>query len=427
MAQITELLKNKNFFFLWLGQIISQFGDRLTQMALIYLIYKKAPGSAYELAKLFIFVIVPVFIIGPVAGAYSDRWNKKYTMIISDLVRGLLVLLIAAYCFFRPSLTPIFPIYIIVFLIFSMTRFFLPAKMSIIPDLISQDRLLLGNSLINTTGMIAAVLGLGIGGFIVAGLGVKATLVIDSATFFISATLLAFMRLGYAKGAFKKNIYYISKNIKHIGKDIGQVIKKSLFLEIKEGIKYLLLHRKMHFVIGILFLLWSAIGASYVVVITFIQQAMGTITKHLGLLVVFFGLGLFLGSLLYGKFGHMFSKTKAIFLSLALGGVMIIQFVVFIVVYPGFYVAAIIITFFGLSIAPIMISSNTLVHELIPQELRGRAFSSLEAVMHLAFLIFMLVASISAEFVDTSYILIIVGILCVYAGIFGLRKVSRSI
>ena len=106
---------------------------------------------------------------------------------------------------------------------------------------------------------------------------------------------------------------------------------------------------------------------------------------------------------------------------------MIIQFVVFIVVYPGFYVAAIIITFFGLSIAPIMISSNTLVHELIPQELRGRAFSSLEAVMHLAFLIFMLVASISAEFVDTSYILIIVGILCVYAGIFGLRKVSRSI
>ena len=79
---------------------------------------------------------------------------------------------------------------------------------------------------------------------------------------------------------------------------------------------------------------------------------------------------------------------------------------------------------FGSSIAPIMISSNTITHELIPQEARGRIFSSLEAVMHLAFLIFMFLASLAAEVIDSSYILLIVGCLCIYAGFAGLYKMK---
>ncbi len=421
MAKITEVLKNKNFFFLWLGQIISQFGDRLTQMALIGLIYKKAPGSAYELAKLFTFTIIPVFIIGPVAGAYSDRWNKKYTMIISDIIRGILISLIAVYCYLIPKFEPIFPVYIIVFIAFSMARFFLPAKMSIIPDLVPQDKLLLANSLINTTGMIAAVLGFSVGGiFILPKFGVRTGFIIDAVTFFISAAFILFIKLNHAEKTtvYKEYIYNLSKGI-------TQAINKSVLADIKEGLGHLLHQKKMHFVVGILFVLWSAIGASYVVTITFIQRTLGTGTEALGFLVIFFGLGLLLGSLVYGKFGHLFSKTKALFLSLTLGGITIVQFVIFIAAHPFFYVAAGLVALFGLFIAPIMISSNTIVHELIPEELRGRAFSSLEAVMHLAFLIFMLLVSIVAEFIDTSYVLITVGILCAFAGIFGLRKAGN--
>ena len=418
MAKITEILRNKNFFFLWLGQIISQFGERLAQMALIYLAYEKAPGSAFELAKIFVFATIPAFIIGPIAGAYSDRWNKKYTMIASELARGGLVLLIAAYCFFVPKLTPIFPIYIIVFVAFSMARFILPAKMSLIPDLVPQDKLLLANSLIATTGMIAAVLGAGIGGiFIMPIFGAKMGFVINSMAFFISALILSFMRVGYKEKAFKENIYNISRKI-------GEAIKKSIFVEMKEGVMYLLQHRKMHFVIGVLFLLFSAIGASYPVTVVFIQKSLGTATRHLGALAAFFGAGLFLGALLYGRLGHLFSKTKAIFLSLATGGIMLVLFVVSVSAYSVFPLVACLAGLFGLSVAPIIISSNTIVHELMPEELRGRAFSSLEAVMHLAFLIFMLLASILADYVDTLYILITVSASCIYAGVFGLRKVK---
>ena len=86
MAKLRDLLKDKNFSLLWFSQIISNFGDRLNQMALIGLIYARVPGSTMELAKLLSFTIIPVFLVGPIAGIYVDRWNKKYTMIHGILI-----------------------------------------------------------------------------------------------------------------------------------------------------------------------------------------------------------------------------------------------------------------------------------------------------------------------------------------------------
>jgi len=415
MRHLRDVLREPNFLFLWLGQIISQFGDRLTQMALIGLIYKRSPGSTYELAKLFVFVIVPVFIVGPIAGAYCDRWDRKRTMVASDIIRGLLVLLITLYWIAVPDLKPVFPVYILVFMIFSVTRFFIPSKMSIIPDLVPEDKLLQANSLIHTTGMIAATLGFGIGGIIISmpSIGVKGGLFIDVATFFASAILISFIRVR-PKEVLRESIYTLGKRVK-------EIIVSSVLLEIKDGIKYLFAHRRMHFIIALLFLLWSGIGAGYVVIIVFVQNTLSSVTRDLGLLVMFFGAGLFCGSVIYGKFGQHVSKTKSIFLSLILGGIFLAQFAIFVDLYKNFYLSIAIVYIFGISIAPVMISSNTIVHELIPDDIRGRVFSSLEAVMHLAFLVFMLVVSLLAEFVSAHYILISVGLIFVYCGLLGLK------
>ena len=63
MTKFREVLSNRNFLFLWIGQLISTFGDRLTQMALVALVYQQNPGSEIALAKLISFTIIPVFII----------------------------------------------------------------------------------------------------------------------------------------------------------------------------------------------------------------------------------------------------------------------------------------------------------------------------------------------------------------------------
>ena len=77
MPKFRKVLKNRNFFFLWLGQIISQLGDRLGQMSLIGMVYARTPGSTVEIFKLLTFTIIPVFLIGPLAGVYVDRWDRR--------------------------------------------------------------------------------------------------------------------------------------------------------------------------------------------------------------------------------------------------------------------------------------------------------------------------------------------------------------
>ena len=188
MARYTSILKNKNFFLLWIGQIISQFGDRLTQMALIGLVYARTPGSAFALAKAMLFVIVPVFFIGPVAGVYVDRWDRKRTMIFADILRAFLVFLIPV-CFVYLKL--ITPIYILVFLVFSTTRFFLSSKLSILPDLVAERDLLKANSLISTTRIVASIFALVPAGLLVGMVGSIKSFYIDSVTYIASAVALA--------------------------------------------------------------------------------------------------------------------------------------------------------------------------------------------------------------------------------------------
>ena len=139
------ILKKRNFLCLWLGQIISQFGDRLTQMALIGLVYRLEPGSSVGLAKMMSLAIIPVFLFSPVAGIYVDRWNKQKTMYISDALRGLTIILIPLIFL---KFNAILPIYALVFLSFSFGRFFIPAKMAIVPELVDEKDFIMANSLV---------------------------------------------------------------------------------------------------------------------------------------------------------------------------------------------------------------------------------------------------------------------------------------
>ena len=180
MARLREVLKNRNFFLLWSGQIISQLGDRLGQMALIAFVYLRAPGSTLQIAKILSFTIIPVFIIGPLAGVYVDRWDRRRTMYVCDFLRSLLVFTIPLFLFYAKNLAPI---YLIIFIAFSIGRFYVPAKLSIIPDLVDKKDLLVANSLINTSGMIAAILGFGISGVLVEKLGAKSGFYLDSLSF----------------------------------------------------------------------------------------------------------------------------------------------------------------------------------------------------------------------------------------------------
>ena len=401
MSKFHEVLKNRNFSLLWLGQIISQLGDRLGQMALIAFVYLRSPGSTMDMAKILSFTIIPVFLIGPVAGVYVDRWDRRRTLYICDFLRAILVFTIPFFLFYAKN---IIPIYVIIFLVFSVGRFFVPAKLAIVPDLVEKKDLLIGNSLVNITGMIAAVLGFGISGVLVEKVGAKSGFYLNALSFLISGTLIFFIA---------KRFNSKSLDLKEFSREIVDVIRKSVFQEIREGVLYFIRKKDIRLTASIMFILWSALGAVYVVMIVFVQKVLNSATKDLGLLVMFLGIGLFTGSLIYGRFGQRICHYKTIFASLVLSGIMLIIFALAINRYPYFLNAAVLAFTLGNTIAPIMIASNTIIHKASDNEMMGKVFSSLEIVMHLGFLLFMFISSLLAERFSQLAILITVG--CVFS------------
>jgi MFS family permease len=373
-------------------------------MALIGFAYsKKTYGSPIELFKIFLFIIIPVFLISPIAGAYVDRWDRRRTLYMCDFIRTVLVLIIPLFLFHIRNLPFA---YFIIFLVFCITRFFIPAKLAIIPDLVSRKDLLMANSLVNITGMIAAIAGFGVSGVLIEWLGAERGFYLDSLSFFVSAVLIFFVAYKYGR----------APKLQELGQVIASAINKSVFQEIKEGVLYFIQRKEIRFTAVMLFVLSSALGAVSIVLIAFVQNTLHSATRDLGLFIMFLGAGLFLGTLFYGRFGGRLSHYRIISVALFLTGGIISLSVFILARYQSFWVASLFAFLLGAFFSPVMVAANTVIHNVSDNEMMGKTFSSLEIVMHLGFLIFMFISSILAEKFSGGIILITVGCLIAMLG-----------
>lgn len=407
-------LQNRDFLAFWLAQLISQFGDRINQMALVGLVAGYKMGSAVELAKLMAFTIIPVFIVGPIAGVFVDRWDRKATLFFCDIARGLLILLIPLIFIHWESMLPT---YAIVFLAFCLSRFYVPAKMSIIPEIVAPAQLHSANSLATVTGMIAFVMGALLGGLIVEYAGARGGFFCDAATFFASASLISLIS--------QRRYRIETQKIVETSREMASVYRTVLH-EIAEGVRYILSHREIMYVMSLMMILFMAAGAIYIVIIVFIQGAFGSVTKHLGFLAVGLGAGLFLGSLAYGKYGRKDRHIETIFICLILGGMMLGIFSFLVFHLRNIWVAQTLAALLGFVVGPIVIAANTVVHLACSREMQGKIFSALEFVIHFGFLITMLASSKLSEVVGSFWILITVSLVFGLVGAWGLVRYRQK-
>ena len=377
-------------------------------MALIALVHKRAPGSTMEMAKLIFFIVVPVFVIGPIAGVCVDRWDRRRIMIVCDVLRGILVLFIPACLIFFNNY---FAIYIAVFLIFTITRFFFLSKMAIIPDIVSKEMLLIANTLSDTTKLIATFIGVALAGLIVERIGAVKGFYINSATYFISAIFLSGMAVKKIAGHLKDDILLAKDAIKC-------AINKSLWSQIIDGLRYILQHKELKFVMKSFFFLMAGCGAVSCVIIVFIQEAFGSVTKDFSILFLFLGFGAFISAMTYGRFGQKLSKEKVILNCMLVSGIFVIMFALLTHFVANLWLSSAVMFFLGLAVSPIVVSLNTMVHELIPQQARGRVFSAQECVVNLGFLVFMFMSAYLAESIEKVWILVSCGLLFLFWSIF---------
>ena len=133
------ILRYQPFRTLWLAQFVSIFGDFLALFGVISLITFHLHGNAVQVTAVTIAYVLPLAIISPVAGVFVDHWNVKRVMIASDLIRGILILLLV-------FVTDVAQICAIFALMSTVSSFFAPAQSVTVRTIVPQEGLLAANA-----------------------------------------------------------------------------------------------------------------------------------------------------------------------------------------------------------------------------------------------------------------------------------------
>jgi MFS family permease len=181
-----RLALNGSFSALWTGQAISLFGDRVHQVALLFLVLHLT-GSPLAVAAVLVVTTIPNLFLGPIAGAFVDRWDAREVMVVSDLLRAAIVMIIPVAVVM--NLLLVFPL---VFLVTAISIFFRPARVAVLTRLVDEDDLLAANSAMWVGETLADVVGYPLAGLFVAFLAESLPLAfwIDAATYTASAILM---------------------------------------------------------------------------------------------------------------------------------------------------------------------------------------------------------------------------------------------
>jgi MFS family permease len=217
-AYISFLQLRHKFRSLWLAQVISLTGDWFNTIASV-IIVNRYSASGLAIGGLFIARALPPFLLGPVAGVVADRFDRRKVMVLSDVLRAVIVL--GFLLVDRPE--RLWLLYVLTVLQFSVSAFFEPARAALVPSLVEDDELLTANTLSSITWSAMLTLGGAIGGVTASLFGVRVSLLVDAASFLVSAMLVLSIPVQFSASAvhavetglqnFVDGLNYVRKNV----------------------------------------------------------------------------------------------------------------------------------------------------------------------------------------------------------------------
>ncbi|MBE9043660.1 MFS transporter [Pleurocapsales cyanobacterium LEGE 10410] len=168
------VLKNNRFLILWSGQIFSQLADKVYLVLMIAIVANRFQLPNQPISKwvspIMIAFTIPAVLFGSLAGVYVDRWKKKPILVVSNLLRGVLVLTLPPLLLVSQgeNISTAIPLGFglmlgITFAVSTLTQFFAPAEQAVIPLIVKDKHLLAANSLYTTTMMALLIVGFAIG------------------------------------------------------------------------------------------------------------------------------------------------------------------------------------------------------------------------------------------------------------------------
>lgn len=355
MTAAPDRLWNRDFRLLSVGLVISYIGDAFFAIGLIWLALA-VTGNALVAGTLMAVYGLPSLLLGPVAGALVDTWNKRWIMILTDGVRGLIVLGIFGLA--RASALPLPLLYAGVLLLALCDVLYKPSLRVLVPTLVPDAALPRANSFIQGSQQFAVILGSSIAGLVVAHLGTDVTMLVNALSFLLSALALYLVR-------FPERLVQGRK-----------ASARALLASTWEGIRHLGASADLLVIVLLAFGMNLVLSPVNVIFPVYSRDMLLTGAEGFGWLSAAIGLGMILGNLLLGLAGHRLRGQA----SMALGiGVMALAFAG-LGLTAQLTPALLCVMTLGAAVPFVQIPMVTHLQRNVPMEMQGRAFATFATI-----------------------------------------------
>lgn len=363
----TPFYINRDFALFWSGQAISALGDFTFNTTLILWIASVvARGESWAplaTSSLFLAMGIPTLVIGPLAGVFVDRWDRRRVMVRVDILRALLI----ASLLFTTSVLPwpwlrggSFPvlwqlgiIYAVLFCCSACSQFFNSSRLAVVGNLLPALERSRAIGLLQATQGMVSIVGPSLAALILFSLGVQWALLLNALSFVVSFLTLTAIRLP------KRESTSNGERAPH-------------FLhEFREGLSFFAGNS------GLLTLLIAILIATFGGVslttlgVYFVTNNLHIADKYFGLLDALLGVGVVVGGFSVSRLTKRIGSARSFGWSMLVGGLILLLFARMTLLFP----ALVFILIFGLCLSVVNITVNTLLLHFTPQKLIGRVMA----------------------------------------------------
>jgi len=400
MPGFFELLRsNRNYRYTWTGQIVSEIGDHFNNIAVFSLALAHT-RSGLVVTGVMLARAVPAILAGPLAGVVLDRFDRKRIMIASDVVRAVVALGFLLTLRFHHN----WLLYVLSGLLMFASPFFTSGRAAILPTITSREELHTANSLTQTTQWVSLIIGTFAAGTMVSQLGYRWAFIVNSLSFIVSACCI--YQLVASTTGFRARAQALTES---------EVVKP--WSDYVQGLRYMRTN-PLILGIGLIGVGWATGGgAAQILFSLFGDVVFGRGAAGIGVVWGSAGVGLLLGGAFAYWYGNKlpFGRYKwTISVCYVLHGG---AYVVFSQM-RSFHMA---LVFIALSRAAVAVSSVLNYSQLVrhvPDEYRGRVFSTNESMIWATMLVSMSAAGIASQYYDPRSIGVVAGILSSTTAIF---------
>lgn len=342
----------RGFPLYWTGRAASQFGDEITMLAVPWLV-AEATASPLAVGALQAFSLFPVIVFGFPLGALSDRRSRRRSMIESDLLRFVFLASLPLAVAIGAG-TSIGHVLLVAFVAGACRSLFEASSHAFLVDLVPAKGIIVANARLSFTEGIAIVAGPTLAGVLIATIGSSGAIVVDAATFMLSAATIAL-------------IYPVRERLERTG--------RSLRAAARDGLHFMLGNRQVRALTVVLALANLGSGIFGGLIVLFFQQTLALEGWQAGLAYAANGVGVVVASFLSVRLSNHFGFGRTVIVGLISTAA---GFALFSTATPSTWVlsAAGGMAVLGFGVTLSVIASASLRQRVVPGELLGRVTAS---------------------------------------------------